>query len=174
MQPVFFATGQQLHGGMTDLERRETLALWMTASGDRWFAKAFVNRLWSELVGHGFYEPVDDMGPDREPFRPASVRGLDVGLHGQSLRRQMADCARSSPQRPINAKASPDTMPISRPWPPVAPSGCGPINCSTSCATRSISTKRAIAARAEGQKGKKMDGGGPGGRLFAGPRGQRD
>ena len=61
---------------MTDLERREKLALWMTASGDRWFAKAFVNRLWSELVGHGFYEPVDDMGPDREAVAPQAFEAL--------------------------------------------------------------------------------------------------
>ena len=76
MQPIFFATGQQLSPGMSDLERREKLALWMTASGDRWFAKAFVNRLWSELVGHGFYEPVDDMGPDRQPVAPQAFEAL--------------------------------------------------------------------------------------------------
>ena len=76
MQPVFFATGQQLSPGMSDLERREKLVLWMTASGDRWFAKAFVNRLWSELVGHGFYEPVDDMGPDRLPVAPQAFEDL--------------------------------------------------------------------------------------------------
>ena len=76
MQPIFFATGQQLSPGMSDLERREKLALWMTASGDRWFAKAFVNRLWSELVGHGFYEPVDDMGPDRQPAAPQAFEAL--------------------------------------------------------------------------------------------------
>ena len=76
MQPIFFATGQQLSHGMSDLERREKLAFWMTASGDRWFAKAFVNRLWSEPVGHGFYEPVDDMGPDREPVAPQAFEAL--------------------------------------------------------------------------------------------------
>ena len=42
----------------------------MTAREDGWFAKAFVNRMWAELVGEGFYEPVDDMGPDR----PARLR----------------------------------------------------------------------------------------------------
>jgi predicted Rdx family selenoprotein len=76
MQPVFFPTGQQLPAGMSDLERREKLALWITASGDRWFAKAFVNRMWSELVGHGFCEPVDDMGPDRQPVTPQAFEAL--------------------------------------------------------------------------------------------------
>jgi uncharacterized protein DUF1549/uncharacterized protein DUF1553 len=66
MQPVFFVTGQKLPEGTTDAERRATLAKWITSKQDPWFAKAFVNRVWSELVGEGFYEPVDDLGPDRE------------------------------------------------------------------------------------------------------------
>lgn len=65
MTPVFFLTGQRLAAGETDLRRRETLAEWFTSPSNPWFAKAFVNRLWSELVGEGFYEPVDDLGPDR-------------------------------------------------------------------------------------------------------------
>ncbi|MCH7727740.1 MAG: DUF1549 domain-containing protein, partial [Planctomycetes bacterium] len=60
MQPVFFATGQKLKAGVKDNERRETLARWMTARSNPWFAKALVNRMWAELCGEGFYEPVDD------------------------------------------------------------------------------------------------------------------
>jgi len=63
MKPVFFVTGQHLQTGLSDHERRETIADWITSGNDRWFAKAFVNRMWSELVGRGFYEPVDDIGP---------------------------------------------------------------------------------------------------------------
>jgi Protein of unknown function (DUF1549)/Protein of unknown function (DUF1553) len=73
MEPVFFATGQKLGPGKTDLERRGTIARWITASENTWFAKAFVNRIWSELVGEGFYEPVDDMGPDRESSAPKTL-----------------------------------------------------------------------------------------------------
>ncbi len=32
-----------------------------------------MNRTWSELVGEGFYEPVDDIGPDREPSAPKTL-----------------------------------------------------------------------------------------------------
>jgi hypothetical protein len=32
-----------------------------------------VNRLWSELTGEGFCEPVDDMGPDRTPLAPQTL-----------------------------------------------------------------------------------------------------
>ena len=55
MQPVFFATGKKLETGATDAERRESLARWLTSSDNPWFAKAYVNRMWAELIGHGFY-----------------------------------------------------------------------------------------------------------------------
>ena len=29
--------------------------------------------MWAELVGHGFYEPVDDMGPDRACSAPNTL-----------------------------------------------------------------------------------------------------
>lgn len=73
MQPVFFVTGQKLEAGKKDLERRETAADWITARDNRWFAKAYVNRMWSEMVGRGFYEPVDDIGPDRQCSAPKTL-----------------------------------------------------------------------------------------------------
>ncbi len=76
MTPTFFATGRKLSTGKTDGERRTTLADWLTAREDGWFAKAFVNRIWSELVGEGFYEPVDDLGPDRPCSAPQTLACL--------------------------------------------------------------------------------------------------
>ena len=73
MQPRFFLTAATLPPGAHDAERRATLAQWMTTN--EWFAKAIVNRLWAELVGTGFYEPVDDLGPDRSATAP---QALDV------------------------------------------------------------------------------------------------
>jgi hypothetical protein len=73
MKPVFFLTGQKLPEGTPDAERRATIAKWITSKQDPWFAKAFVNRIWAELVGEGFYEPVDDMGPDRECSAPQTL-----------------------------------------------------------------------------------------------------
>jgi hypothetical protein len=70
MMPVFYSTGQKLNLGASDEQRRAQLADWLTARGNRWFAKAYVNRLWGELVGHGFQEPLDDLGPDRKPAAP--------------------------------------------------------------------------------------------------------
>ncbi len=74
MQPRFFLTGDSLPLGTTDARRRQQLAGWLTDS--EWFATAMVNRLWSELVGEGFYELVDDIGPDREPTAPTTVKLL--------------------------------------------------------------------------------------------------
>jgi hypothetical protein len=73
MKPVFFVTGQKLDAGLPDSDRRERLAEWITSRGNHWFAKAFVNRMWSELVGRGFYEPVDDIGPDRKCSAPRTL-----------------------------------------------------------------------------------------------------
>jgi hypothetical protein len=73
MQPVFFITGQKLPLGTPDAKRRETIARWITSPQDEWFAKAFVNRIWSEMVGEGFYEPVDDIGPDRDCNAPETL-----------------------------------------------------------------------------------------------------
>lgn len=73
MTPSFFLTGEALAMGENDLERRQALANWMTSPKNPWFAKAFVNRIWAELVGEGFYEPVDDLGPDRKCSAPATM-----------------------------------------------------------------------------------------------------
>ncbi|MGE0607114.1 MAG: DUF1549 domain-containing protein [Pirellulales bacterium] len=73
MTPTFFVTGRQAKEGMNDIERRTLLANWITGESDPWFAKAYVNRMWSELVGEGFYEPIDDMGPDRDCSAPQTL-----------------------------------------------------------------------------------------------------
>lgn len=74
MQPKFFLTSAEISPGARDAERREQLADWLTDND--WFAIALVNRLWSELVGEGFYEPIDDIGPDREASAPTAVKLL--------------------------------------------------------------------------------------------------
>lgn len=74
VQPKFFLTGLERPIGTTDAERREALADNLTK--DNWFATAIVNRTWSELVGEGFYEPVDDLGPERLPTAPETIEKL--------------------------------------------------------------------------------------------------
>ena len=68
MQPVFFvneARGPRLRAGSDDQIRRGALADYITSPSNPWFARAYVNRIWSELLGEGFYMPIDDMGPER-------------------------------------------------------------------------------------------------------------
>ncbi|MEK6233756.1 MAG: DUF1553 domain-containing protein, partial [Planctomycetales bacterium] len=76
MQPTFFLTKQTLKKGAADQERRATIAKWITSRDNPWFSKAFVNRVWSELVGTGFYNPIDDLGPERESSAPKSLTFL--------------------------------------------------------------------------------------------------
>jgi hypothetical protein len=49
---------------------RTTLADWVTAPGNPYFAPAAVNRLWALLFGVGLVEPVDDFRPDNPPSHP--------------------------------------------------------------------------------------------------------
>ncbi len=74
MQPKFFLTSAKLPFGSTDAERRGAIAKWMTQNS--WFATAFVNRMWFELVGEGFYASIDDIGPDRTPVAPKTAEYL--------------------------------------------------------------------------------------------------
>ncbi|MGD9722499.1 MAG: DUF1549 domain-containing protein [Pirellulales bacterium] len=57
--------------GKDDAQRRTRLAEWVTSRDNPWFAKAYTNRIWSRLLGRGFYEPVDDLGDSQTPLWPA-------------------------------------------------------------------------------------------------------
>jgi len=78
MQPKFFVTGQTLETGLNDMDRREAIANWITSPKNEWFAKSYVNRMWAELVGEGFCEPVDDLGPDRTCSAPQTLALLSA------------------------------------------------------------------------------------------------
>ncbi len=114
MTPVLFATGQKLPPGTKDGDRRGALAKWITAPENPWFAKALVNRMWSELCGEGFYEPVDDLGPDRIATAPQTLdylagqfaeSGYDVKWLLQSLMAtemyQLPSAPRRGPEEPV-------------------------------------------------------------------------
>jgi Protein of unknown function (DUF1549)/Protein of unknown function (DUF1553) len=70
MEPIFFVNGKRAKSGLPDEERRHALAKYLTADADPWFSRAYVNRIWNEMVGEGFYMPVDDMGPTRQARMP--------------------------------------------------------------------------------------------------------
>jgi hypothetical protein len=70
MEPVFFVNGKHAPTGLSDEGRRHTLAKYITAANDPWFSRAFVNRIWAEMLGEGFYMPIDDIGPQRQARMP--------------------------------------------------------------------------------------------------------
>ena len=115
MQPALFSTGQQLEAGVKDSQRRSTLAAWMTSPENDWFAKALVNRMWSELVGEGFREPIDDLGPTREPQAPRTFQFLteaftQSGYDVQWLLQTIT--ATEAYQRESRPRRKPDELPF--------------------------------------------------------------
>ncbi|MCX7385805.1 MAG: DUF1549 domain-containing protein [Planctomycetota bacterium] len=66
IDPAFFLTRVEEQSGMSDEQRRQKVAELLTATGNPWFSRAIVNRVWSEMTGTAFYTPIDDIGPDRE------------------------------------------------------------------------------------------------------------
>lgn len=58
-----FLTGEEPGKGLSDKARREALANYVTSKENYYFAAAFVNRLWGELIGQPFVQPVDNLGP---------------------------------------------------------------------------------------------------------------
>ena len=49
---------------------RVTLAEWLTAPDNPWFARAAANRMWAHLMGVGIIDPVDDLNDDNKPTHP--------------------------------------------------------------------------------------------------------
>ncbi len=54
-------------------EYRELLADQITSPRNRLFAESFVNRVWHDLVGRGFVEPIDDFREDNPPSHPQTL-----------------------------------------------------------------------------------------------------
>jgi hypothetical protein len=71
-----FLDGKAPRRANTDLERREALADAIVSKDNYWFAGAYANRMWGELMGQSFYMPVDDMGPQKEVVFPAVLTRL--------------------------------------------------------------------------------------------------
>lgn len=80
VNPKFFIGDLQPAQGLSDLDRRNTLAKYITSPANSWFAKAIINRLWGALCGEGFYMPIDDIGPDRHASYPAALDALSTGF----------------------------------------------------------------------------------------------
>lgn len=73
IDPKFFVDGSTLSHGLSDEDRRKAAAKAFTSPDNPWFARAIVNRVWAEMLGEGFYMPVDDLGPNRSARYPEAM-----------------------------------------------------------------------------------------------------
>lgn len=71
-----FLDGDQPGINLTDRERRRALADSVVSKTNHWFAAAYVNRTWGELMGQSFYRQVDDLGPKKEVIFPEVLTAL--------------------------------------------------------------------------------------------------
>jgi hypothetical protein len=80
--PRFFIAGSksqrapELPEALAVSERRAMAASYITGQDNPWFAKAYINRIWYVLMGEAFYEPIDDIGPEREARAPEVLATL--------------------------------------------------------------------------------------------------
>jgi hypothetical protein len=77
MQPRFL-TGEAVPLSAGDRERREALARFLTGAKNPWFRQAYVNRVWTCLMGWGFYPGVIDVGSGK-PRYPEALAVLEKG-----------------------------------------------------------------------------------------------
>jgi hypothetical protein len=71
-----FLDGNTPGTNLPDQERRRALANAIVDPNNYWFAGAFVNRIWGQLEGQSFYQPVDDMGPKKDVVFPTVLTRL--------------------------------------------------------------------------------------------------
>jgi hypothetical protein len=79
------------------LTRRQKLADWLTSKNNPYFAKSYVNRIWSYMLGVGIIEPVDDIRAGNPPTNPALLEALtkDFIDHGFDTRHLIATICKS-------------------------------------------------------------------------------
>ena len=78
-------------------DRRCRLADWLTAKDNPFFARNFVNRVWSYVMGRGLVEPVDDMRATNPPTNPELLDALaaDFVDHHFDLRHLLSTIMKS-------------------------------------------------------------------------------
>jgi hypothetical protein len=73
-----------------EASRREQLAHWVTSKENQYFAKSYVNRIWSYLLGLGIIDPIDDIRAGNPATNPELLERLttefvDSGFDVQRL-----------------------------------------------------------------------------------------
>jgi hypothetical protein len=81
VMPPKFLDGRYQSSRASDEQLRSALADAITKD-NYWFAAAFVNRTWGELMGQAFYQPIDDMGPGKQAVMPSVLTRVAAGFKG--------------------------------------------------------------------------------------------
>ncbi len=66
-------------------DRRRTLAHWMTAPDNPFFARNLANRIWAHFLGRGLVMPVDDIRETNPPSNPELLDALAAHLVKQNF-----------------------------------------------------------------------------------------
>ena len=85
--PRWLGSGTPLGEG-DPLDGLDRLAKWVTSPTNRVFARVQANRVWSQLMGRGLVDPVDDFRATNPPTHPALLEALadDLVKHRFDLR----------------------------------------------------------------------------------------
>lgn len=60
--------------------RKNSLAEWITAADNPWFARAAVNRVWAQFMGKGIVHPVDNLSRTNPPSHPELLDELTASF----------------------------------------------------------------------------------------------
>jgi hypothetical protein len=74
------ALGLSEPGELAPGDRRQALAVWLTAPENPWFARNLANRVWAHYLGRGLVEPVDDVRATNPPSNPELLDSLAARL----------------------------------------------------------------------------------------------
>ena len=80
-----FLLGEEPPLGLKPDQRRVAGAAYLIYNPDNyWFARAYVNRIWNELVGDGFYS-VDSLGPDKDVVHKLVVNRVSAAFRNSGF-----------------------------------------------------------------------------------------
>ena len=68
-----------------DFSRKESLAGWLTASDNPYFARAIANRLWGQFMRHGLVDPVDNLSADNNASHPELLQLLESEIKSRKF-----------------------------------------------------------------------------------------
>lgn len=95
---------------------RPALAQWICTPSNPFFAKAFINRLWSQYMGRGFVNPIDDLSEENVPSHPELLNALakEFGSSGFDIKHMIRSICNSETyqrtSRPLGDNRDDKTM----------------------------------------------------------------